>query len=316
MVRKTRLFCLTMAIFFLISCFTAVSCYASTENVTPEAQGGSGNITNESTDAGQNDEDSDTLQDQETDSAVNENDSANEDDNTSIDIEDKTSQSDETEDQSGQDNTNQDKTNQDETTIDQTTNDNTATDEITDDETTDDETTKDKTTTNTNKDTNTTKKPTPKPKPVNTESLWYISKISMKKEHQKVLWDYCNSRKIDYIDMLALIYTESNFNEKANGKYKGYFQFSTGTCARMAKSLKTPNTPLDGKININWGTALYSSILKDNRVKNLTGKKRRDVALSIFQRGTEGYDRYGISTRYLKTYYKKWNIIRSYLKKS
>ncbi len=307
MLRKTRLFCFTMAIFFLISCFTAVSCYASTENVTPEAQGGTGNITNDSIDAGQNAEDSDALQDQEIDSDGNEKDSTGEADNTS--------QSDETKDQSEQDKTDQDKTNQDNANQDNTNQDETTIDQTTKDDTITDETTKDKTATSTNKDTNTTKKPTPKPKPVNTESLWYISKISMKKEHQKVLWDYCNSRKIDYIDMLALIYTESNFNEKANGKYKGYFQFSTGTCSRLAKSLKTPNTPLDGKININWGTALYSSILKDKRVKNLTGKKRRDVALSIFQRGTEGYDRYGISTNYLKTYYKKWNILRSYLKK-
>jgi hypothetical protein len=143
------------------------------------------------------------------------------------------------------------------------------------------------------------------------EDLWYRKQNPMKKEHQKLLWDYCKQRKVNYIDMLALIYTESNFKEKCStGKYFGYFQISKGNCANLAAKLKTKNTPLDGAININWGTAMYSWILADKRVKNLEGdKKKRDAALSIYQRGTGGYDKYGISTSFLKTYYKKRDIV-------
>ena len=144
----------------------------------------------------------------------------------------------------------------------------------------------------------------------NEEDLWYRKQNPMKKEHQQLLWDYCKKRKVNYIDMLALIYTESNFNEKCStGKYYGYFQISKGNCANLAAELKTQNKPLDGAININWGTAMYSWILADKRVKDAAGDKKRDVALSIYQRGTGGYDKYGISTSFLKTYYKKRNKV-------
>lgn len=148
-----------------------------------------------------------------------------------------------------------------------------------------------------------------KPK-VEDETQWYRKQNPMKKEHQKLLWDYCNKRGLDYVDMLALIYTESNFDEKScTGKYYGYFQISKGNCANLAKTLKTKNTPLDGTININWGTAMYSWILADKRVKGLEGKEKRDAALSIYQRGTGGYDKYGINKSFLKVYYKKRAIV-------
>ncbi len=150
----------------------------------------------------------------------------------------------------------------------------------------------------------------------NTEELWFRKQNPMKKEHQKLLWEYCRKRNINYVDMLALIYTESNFIEKSStGKYYGYFQISKGNCANLAATLKTPNKPLDGAININWGTALYSWILADERVKGLEGKKKRDVALSIYQRGTGGYDKYGISTSFLKVYYKKWEKVSDWFEK-
>jgi len=144
----------------------------------------------------------------------------------------------------------------------------------------------------------------------NEENLWYKKQNPMKKEHQKQLWEYCKKRDLNYIDMLALIYTESNFNEKCStGKYYGYFQISKGNCANLAAALKTKNKPLDGAININWGTAMYSWILADKRVKDLEGNRKRDVALSIYQRGTGGYDKYGISTSFLKIFNKKRAIV-------
>lgn len=142
------------------------------------------------------------------------------------------------------------------------------------------------------------------------EDLWFRKQNPMKKEHQQLLWDYCKKRKVNYIDMLALIYTESNFDEKCStGKYYGYFQISRGNCANLAAELKTKNKPLDGAVNINWGTAMYSWILADKRVKDAADDKKRDVALSIYQRGTGGYDKYGISTSFLKIYYKKRNKV-------
>jgi hypothetical protein len=153
-------------------------------------------------------------------------------------------------------------------------------------------------------------------KPDNDESLWYSEKLPLKKEHQKLLWDYCNKRNLDYIDMLALIYTESNFKETcSSGAYKGYFQINKAHGTNLSKTLNTPNKPLIGEININWGTAMYSWILADKRVKDLEEDKKRDAALSIFQRGTGGYDKKGLSHSYLEAYYKKRNIVCSYFEK-
>jgi len=148
------------------------------------------------------------------------------------------------------------------------------------------------------------------------ESLWYCPDIPMKKEHQKLLWECCIERGLDYIDMLALISLESNFNEKcSNGKFKGYFQISSDHGPELSRILGTENKPLDGEINIKWGTAYYSWILLDKRVKDLEGSKKRDVALSIYQRGSGGYDKYGINKKYLQKYYKKRDIIVSYFEK-
>lgn len=160
--------------------------------------------------------------------------------------------------------------------------------------------------------------PTPKPTPTPTddESLWHCKQIPMTKAHQKLLWDYCKKRNLDYIDMLSLVYLESGFSERAaNSRYKGYFQISSANAANIAKTLKIKNKPLDGAININMGTALFSWILLDKRVKNLKGDKKREVALSIYKLGTGGYDKHGISKSYVSKFYKKKSTVSSYFKK-
>lgn len=153
-------------------------------------------------------------------------------------------------------------------------------------------------------------------KQIEDESLWYTNKIPMPKAHQKLLWDYCKNRKLNYIDMLSLIFLESGFNQKAtNGKYKGYFQISPKNTANIAKTLKIQNKPLDGAINLNMGTTLFSWILADKRVKNIKGDKKMEVALSIFQRGTGGYESRGISNSFVNKFKAKKKIVSSYFKK-
>lgn len=147
------------------------------------------------------------------------------------------------------------------------------------------------------------------------EKRWYRSQIPMKKEHQKLLWDCCQNRKLDYIDMLALVSLESNFSETCvSGTHMGYFQISKANAANLSKTLNTENKPLDGAININWGTTFYSWILADDRVKGLEDKALRDAALSIYQRGSGGYDKYGLSNGFLKKYYIKRDKILAYFK--
>ncbi|HEX2947546.1 MAG TPA: hypothetical protein VHT96_16535 [Clostridia bacterium] len=151
---------------------------------------------------------------------------------------------------------------------------------------------------------------------VNDESLWYNPKIPMKKAYQELLWENCQEKELDYIDMLALISVESNFNEKCTtGKCKGYFQISSIHFTDLSKLLKTPNKPLDGTVNIKWGTTMYNWALHDKRTKGLTGKKLRDVALAIYQRGTGGYDHYGINRKYLARFYEEREMVLSWFKK-
>jgi hypothetical protein len=148
------------------------------------------------------------------------------------------------------------------------------------------------------------------------ESIWYSPDIPMKKEHQQLLWDCCKQKGLDYIDMLALISLESNFNEKcSNNRYKGYFQISTVHATNLVKALNTPNKPLDGAVNIKWGTTLFSWILADKRVKGLEGKEKLDAALSIYQRGAGGYDKYGLNKKYLEKYYAKRDKIAACFEK-
>ena len=147
------------------------------------------------------------------------------------------------------------------------------------------------------------------------ERQWYRSQIPMKKEHQKLLWDYCKERELDYIDMLALIALESNFDEKCkstSGRYQGYFQISKIHWESLSETLNTPNAPLDGAVNINWGTRFYSWILMDERVRDLEGNAQRDVALSIYQRGSAGYNRNGLSKTYLRVFYNRRELMLSY----
>lgn len=150
------------------------------------------------------------------------------------------------------------------------------------------------------------------------ERTWYRAQIPLKREYQKLLWDFCRERNLDYYDMLAVISLESNFDESCtstNGRYRGYFQISKIHWASLSEQLKTPNKPLDGAVNINWGTAMYSWILEDKRVRELDGNAKRDTALSIYNRGSGGYDRKGLADTYLKVFYKRRAMITSYFAK-
>lgn len=146
---------------------------------------------------------------------------------------------------------------------------------------------------------------------VESESLWYSAKNPMLKAHQKLLYEFCRKNGIGYVDMLALISTESGFNEKCVSvrKYYGYFQIGKGHFANLAASLQTKNAPLDGAVNIQWGTAMFGWIMADARVKKLPVEKRLDAALSIYQRGPIGYDRYGVNKTFLARFYKKRAIV-------
>lgn len=166
-----------------------------------------------------------------------------------------------------------------------------------------------------------TPKPTPKPKPTVKPSptpikeSWYSKKLPLKKEYQKLLYDYCKKRGLEYMDMLSVIALESNFNVTSRSRvYNGLFQISSRNSKQLSEKLKIPNNPMNGKININMGTEMFRQIIIDKRVKNLKGKLKTDTMLSIFNRGTGGFDRYGLNKKFLDVFYKKKTQMLVYFK--
>lgn len=145
------------------------------------------------------------------------------------------------------------------------------------------------------------------------ESQWYRSSIPLKKDYQKLLWELSNKNGLNYIDMLSVISLESSYDESCScGKSKGLFQISSGYATYYAKKLKIPNKPLVGSINIKMGIALFADIYKDKRVKYKKGNNKLEVALSVFNKGTGGYEKYGLAKRFLRIFYKKKTKISKY----
>jgi soluble lytic murein transglycosylase-like protein len=146
------------------------------------------------------------------------------------------------------------------------------------------------------------------------ESLWYRIQNPMPKAHQKLLCEYSWRNGVPYLDVLALVGTESNFDEKcvALNKYYGYFQIGKGHFPDLAASLKTANDPLNGEVNIQWGTAMYGWILEGSPVKNLPPEAQRDAALSIYSRGPTGYAQKGLNQPYLARYAEQLAIVEAW----
>lgn len=137
------------------------------------------------------------------------------------------------------------------------------------------------------------------------DEFQYNPNIRLSYENQKYLYDLTQQRGLDYKETLAVIMIESSFRSNAvSGNNYGYFQINKVNHASLAKTLKTKNTPLDPKTNLNWGTYMLSNIEMKYRNQGLTGKELRESVLSEYNRGANGFKKYGKSTKYIQKYYK------------
>lgn len=138
-----------------------------------------------------------------------------------------------------------------------------------------------------------------------------LTDIAMPKEHQEYLKKLCQQRGLDYKKTLALIRHESNFNPRAVSQTRdyGYFQINISNHKSLAKTLNTKNDPLDPYINMNWGTYLLKNLYDYWRNKGLTGSKLDEAVLSSYNRGINGYKKYGVARQYVARYQENYKVL-------
>lgn len=133
------------------------------------------------------------------------------------------------------------------------------------------------------------------------EGFVYNPEIPMPKEHQSYLYKLSKERQIDYAIALAIIKHESGFDPNKISKTNdyGYFQINKINHESLAKTLNTPNDPLDPYININWGTYMLGQ-LYSKWSKEYAGKQLHEIVWSCYNLGEFGYKKHGIATKYVK----------------
>ena len=137
---------------------------------------------------------------------------------------------------------------------------------------------------------------------VSKDSFTYNPNIPMPKEHQEYLYKLCKERGLDYLNTLAVLKHESQFNSKEvskTGDY-GYMQINKINHKELSKTLNTPNTPLDPYVNLNWGTYLLQKAYSYWTEAGKTGRELYECALSTYNKGLNGFKKYGKAVEYIK----------------
>lgn len=154
----------------------------------------------------------------------------------------------------------------------------------------------------------------------------YLNNIGMAKEHQEFLYNLCKEKKIDYLKVLAIIKHESQFNSQKiskTGDY-GYMQINKGNHKHLAKTLNTPNKPLDPHINIKWGTYMLDDLYVSWRKQGISDKTKEGevfskldrYVLSSYNKGVAGFKKYGEATKYIKRVEQEYLYLKNLINKA
>lgn len=152
----------------------------------------------------------------------------------------------------------------------------------------------------------------------NAEGFKYIEEIPMPKKHQKYLYDICKKRNLNYLKTLALLKHESQFKVDAISSTDdyGYMQVRIINHKRLSNELKTPNTPLDPYVNMNWGTYMLKELYdlwekenidNTNPETNITTLDR--YVMSSYNKGVAGFKKHGEATKYIEKVEKELNLL-------
>lgn len=130
--------------------------------------------------------------------------------------------------------------------------------------------------------------------------------IPMPIEHQRYLYNLCQERGLDYIETLAILKHESQFQANLTHKNKngtidyGYMQVNSVSHDKFASLLGTPKTPLDPYVNLNWGTHELSTLRDGYAHQGQTGRELFESMQSAYNKGVYGYKKHGKAVRYIQ----------------
>lgn len=149
------------------------------------------------------------------------------------------------------------------------------------------------------------------------KTFHYVKRIPMPEKQQEYLYGLVRDRGLDYEDTLAVILQESSFDADSidSGNY-GYFQVNRVNHDSLADTLNTKNTPLNPYVNINWGTYMLSSLQEKFEDKGYTGRKLQEAVLSSYNRGENGYKKYGVAEQYMDRHDAALITIQKWMKNS
>lgn len=148
-----------------------------------------------------------------------------------------------------------------------------------------------------------------------TVSINYNVKIPLSMDAQNYLTSLCVQRGLIYKDTLAVIEQESGFNANMISSTNDYglMQINKQNHENLAETLKTSNTPLNVKTNLNWGTYMLSSLFKQYKAQGLYGTNLENAVLSSYNKGIGGYKKTGIAQWYVNNHANALIIINQWL---
>lgn len=130
----------------------------------------------------------------------------------------------------------------------------------------------------------------------------YKINLGLNEELQKLIYNKCQERNLDYIKVLGLIYHESKFeiNSVSPTNDYGLFQINKINHDVLAEKLGTKNEPLDPKINIEWGTYLLCNLYNYWKEKGISEKELDYYVWSSYNKGLIGFQKYGEAKDYIE----------------
>lgn len=127
--------------------------------------------------------------------------------------------------------------------------------------------------------------------------------------HYNYLVKKVNEYGLDLKKTLAVMKHESNFNPNAISSTNdyGYFQINIVNHNNLSALLGTANEPLNPYVNIDWGTYMLADLTNKWTSAGLSGSALDDAVLSSYNKGLNGYKKYGKATVYLEKWRAAYN---------
>lgn len=138
------------------------------------------------------------------------------------------------------------------------------------------------------------------------ENFYYLPDIPLSEDLQKYIYNLSKQNDLNYIDILALISVESNFNPKLTHKNTngttdyGLFQINSCNIDNFRKQLNIKGDILDPYNNTRMGIYELSNLSNRWSSSKEDIEQHRIDVLSSYNKGYTGYRRNGKAVRYLE----------------